>query len=158
MFYTSDGIARRKSERGNALLEFALGWWVIWLLFSGCYQVGYAYYVYNVLMTSVANAAQLGSKLGYDNGNPGAYTTALQNMVVYGDEVQGAKAIVPGLTTAMVTVNVTTQGSVAAPRDVTIFINGYTIDALFAKYRLTTKPRATTAYFGQFTCSTGSDC
>ena len=140
------------------MLEFAVGWWVIWMMFSGVYQIGYAYYIYNALMTSVGNAAQLGSKLGYDNGSPTTYTTALKNMVVYGDETVGTKAIVPGLTTAMVTVNVTTSGSVSAPRDVTIYISGYTIDALFKTFSLTTKPRATTAYFGQFTCSTGVDC
>ncbi|HEV2198752.1 MAG TPA: hypothetical protein VGR73_02955 [Bryobacteraceae bacterium] len=150
--------AARLSERGNALLEFALGWWFIWLLFSGVYQIGYAYYVYNSLLTSVTNAAELGSKLGYDNGSPGTYTTALKNMVVYGDEAAGTTPIVPNLTTAMVTVNVTTQGSVGAPSDVTIYINGYTIDALFSKFNLTTKPRATAAYFGQFTCSAGGNC
>lgn len=151
-------LVARRSERGNALLEFALGWWFIWLLFSGVYQIGYSYYVYNSLLTAVADAAELGSKLGYDNGSPGAYTTALKNMVVYGDEAAGATPIVPNLTTAMVTVNVTTQGSVGVPSDVTIYISGYTIDALFSKYSLTAKPRATTAYFGQFTCSTGANC
>lgn len=157
----NSGSARptaREGERGNALLEFAVGWWLVWLLFSGVYQIGYAYYVYNTLMTSVANAAELGSKLGYDNGNPATYTTALKNMVVYGDETAGTKAIVPALTTAMVTVNVTILGSVGVPSAVTIYINGYTIDALFSKYSLSNKPRTTAAYFGQFTCSTGVNC
>jgi Flp pilus assembly protein TadG len=72
---------RRKSERGNAMLEFAVGWFVLWLMFSGVYQVGYAYYVYNALMVSTANAAELGARLGYDTANPTAYSTALKNMV-----------------------------------------------------------------------------
>ncbi len=155
---TVNGRSKRRGQRGNALLEFAVGWWLLWLLFSGVYQIGYAYYAYNMLMTSVANAAEMGSRLGYDNGNTSAYTSALQNMVVYGTETAGTKPLVPGLTTGMVTVNVTTQGSVSAPRDVTVYISGYTLDALFTKYSLTTKPRATAAYFGQFTCSTGSNC
>ena len=54
---------RKNSERGNALLEFAVGWTVLWFLFAGVYQFGYAFYVYNVLLTAVANAAELGSKI-----------------------------------------------------------------------------------------------
>lgn len=140
------------------MLEFAIGWWLMWMLFSGVYQIGYSYYVYNSLMTSVADAAELGSKMDYDNGNTSAYTTALQNMVVYGDETAGTKPIVPGLTTSMVTVNVTTQGSVNVPADVTVYISGYTIDSLFGRYNMTTKPRVTAAYLGKFICSTGSNC
>jgi hypothetical protein len=151
---TGMAVTRRKFERGHAVLEFAIGWALIWALFSGVYQIGYAYYVYNVLMTSVANAAELGSKLPYDTSSPGAYTTKLKNMVVYGDVTAGSKPLAPNLTTSQVTVNVTTSGTASVPRDVTIFINGYTIDALFTTFSLTTKPRATTAYFGQVSCST----
>src|SRR5205085_1920203 len=84
---------RKRSERGNAMLEFALGFTILWLMFAGVYQIGYSYYVYNVLMTSAANAAQLGSVLNYDVvddvSDTGPYKTALKNMVVYGDEVAG---------------------------------------------------------------------
>ena len=57
---------RSHSRHGSAVIEFALGWSVLWLLFSGVYQFGYAFYTYNSLLTSVANAAELGSKLDYD--------------------------------------------------------------------------------------------
>jgi hypothetical protein len=79
-------IVRKKSERGNAMLEFAIGFAVLWFLFTGVYQFGYAFYMYNVLQTATANAAELGSKMSYDTGDPSGYQTALQNMVVYGDE------------------------------------------------------------------------
>src|ERR1700686_3786108 len=121
---------RRKSERGNAVVEFALGWSLLWLLFAGVYQVGYSFYVYNTLMISVANAAELGSKLGYDTASPATYTTDLKNMVVYGDETAGTKAIVPNLTTANVNVSVSLD-SAGIPRDVTVTITGYAINALF---------------------------
>ena len=140
------------------MLEFALGWSILFMLFSGVYQFGYTYYVYNVLLTSVANAAELGSKLAYDNGNVGAYTTALKNMVVYGDEVAGTKPLAPNLSTSQVTVNVTTSGTVGFPSAVTVYISGYTINSIFKTFPLTTKPRATAAYSGTFTCSTGSNC
>src|SRR6266852_3426889 len=112
---------RNHSERGNAMLEFALAWAILWLIFSGVYQVGYAFYVYNALLISVADAAELGSKLSYDTANPSTYSTALKNMVVYGDETAGTKAIVPNLTTGNVNVNLSLD-SAGMPRDVTVTI------------------------------------
>ena len=141
-----------KSERGNAMLEFALGFFMLWAIFAGVYQIGYCFYVYNALLTSVSNAAQLGSKLGYDTGSPSTYTTALKNMVVYGDETAGTKAIVPNLTTSNVSVSVNVD-SAGMPGDVTVAITGYSVDALFQKYSLTNKPRVTTAYYGQVSCA-----
>jgi len=143
---------KNKSERGNALLEFALGWSVLWLLFAGIYQFGYSFYVYNAVMTSVANAAQMGSKMTYDTASPSTFTTALQNMVVYGNTTAGARSIVPGLSTANVSVNVNPAGTI--PTDITITINNFTIDALFAHFTFNGKPRATTVFMGQITCST----
>lgn len=143
---------RRKTERGNALVEFALGFSLLWMMFAGVYQVGYAFYVYNVLLTSVADAAQLGSKLDYDTASPSTYTTALKNMVVYGDETAGSKALVPSLTAANVAV--TLSPAVGMPQDVTVTVTNYAINALFMSYSLNNKPRATTLYYGQISCST----
>jgi len=130
------------------MLEFALGFFVLWAIFSGVYQVGYAFYVYNALLTSVSNAAELGSKLAYDTTNTSAYTTALKNMVLYGDETAGSKTLVPNLTASNVTVSVNPD-SAGMPTDVTVAITGYTINALFTTYSLTNKPRVTTLYYGQ---------
>ena len=142
----------RKSERGNAVLEFAIGWSVLWMMFSGVYQVGYAFYAYNVLMTSVANAAQLGARLGYDTASPSTYTTKLKNMVVYGDTAAGTTPVLPNLTTA--NVNVTMSPAVGIPQDVTVTISSYTINGFFTSYTLNNKPRATMLYYGQISCST----
>jgi Flp pilus assembly protein TadG len=142
---------KNKSERGNALLEFALGWSILWALFAGVYQFGYTFYVYNTLLTSVANAAELGSKMTYDTGNTSQFTTALQNMVVYGSTTAGTSPIVPGLGTSNVSVNVNPQGTI--PTDVTITINNFTINALFTSFSFNGKPRATAVYMGQISCS-----
>jgi Flp pilus assembly protein TadG len=145
--------SRRNKQRGNALLEFALGWSVLWLLFSGLYEFGYSFYVYNRLMTAVTDAAELGSKISYDTADSGAFTTTLQNMVLYGDETAGTSPIVSGLTASNVSVSVTTDAN-SIPRDVTITITGYSINAFFGTITLTGKPRATVKYFGQIACST----
>jgi Flp pilus assembly protein TadG len=143
---------KNRSERGNALLEFALGFSLLWTLFAGIYQFGYSFYVYNTVLTSVANAAELGSKMTYDTANPSAFTTALQNMVIYGNTTAGTRSIVPGLSTSNVTVGVNPQGNM--PTDITITINNFTINALFANFTFNGKPRATAVYMGQITCST----
>lgn len=143
---------QNKSERGNALLEFALGFSLMWALFAGIYQFGYSFYVYNTVLTSVANAAELGSKMTYDTASPSTFTTALQNMVVYGNTTAGTHSIVPGLSTSNVTVGVNPEGNM--PTDITITINSFTINALFTNFTFNGKPRATAVYMGQITCST----
>jgi Flp pilus assembly protein TadG len=143
---------KNKSERGNALLEFALGWSILWALFAGIYQFGYSFYVYNTVLTSVANAAELGSKMTYDTASPTTYSDALKNMVVYGSTTSGTTPIVRGLATSNVTVTVNLAGTI--PSDVTITINNYTIDAVFTTFTFNGKPRATTVFMGQVSCST----
>jgi hypothetical protein len=136
------------------MVELALGFSLFWAMFTGVYQIGYAYYVYNSLLTSVANAAELAAKLSYDTGDAGTagvYQTAVKNMVVYGDETAGTKPIVPGLTTA--NVNVTMNPATGTPQDVTVSITGYSINSIFTTYALTNKPRATSLYYGTITCS-----
>jgi Flp pilus assembly protein TadG len=141
----------KKSERGNAMVEFAIGWALLWALFVGVYQFGYSFYVYNVVMTSVANAAELGSKMTYDTSNTPQFTAALQNMVVYGNTTAGSSPLVPGLSTSNVSVAVNPKDSI--PTDITITINNFTVDALFTKFTFNGKPRATTIYMGQIACS-----
>jgi Flp pilus assembly protein TadG len=144
---------KHKSERGNALLEFALGFSLLWALFAGIYQFGYSFYVYNTVLTSVGNAAELGSKMTYDTASPSTYTTALKNMVVYGSTTAGSTPIVPGLSTANVTVTPNTPGG-SIPTDLTITINNFTIDAVFTRFTFNGKPRGTAVYMGNIICST----
>jgi Flp pilus assembly protein TadG len=143
----------KKGKRGAALVEFALGWSFLWLLFAGVWEFGYSFYIYNALLTAVSGAAELGAKMDYDTANPSAFTTALQNMVVYGDETAGATPIVPGLSTSNVNVSVTLDAQ-SMPRAVTVNIQNYTINSIFQSFSPTNKPRATTKFYGQISCST----
>src|SRR5216684_3058745 len=139
---------KNDQERGNAILEFAIGFTVLWFLFAGIFQFGYAFWAYNVLMTQVGNAAELGSKMTYDSSDPSSYTTKLQNMVLYGDTSAGTSPVVPNLTASNVVVNLNTDNN-NIPRDITIYINGYTINALFTTFSPTKKPRATVLFVGR---------
>ncbi len=145
-------LIRRKSERGNAMLEFALGFSLLWSLFSGIYQIGYAYYIYDRLTVATANAVQLGSRLAYDTGSPATFSTALKNMVLYGSETAGTYPIVPNLTAANVAVDAHLDAN-GIPRYVTVNITNYTINALFTSFTLPNKPGATGQYYGQINCS-----
>jgi Flp pilus assembly protein TadG len=143
----------KNSERGNAMIEFAISWVVIWLAFAGVYQFGYSFYVYNAIQTAVSDAAQLGAKMNYDTSSPSTFTNSVTNMVVYGDTTasQNAKPIVLGLTTDNVSVSV--NPSSAMPTDITVSIKNFQVDALFTKFTFDGKPRATAAYQGHVTCS-----
>src|SRR5579871_1470067 len=134
-------IRRLRTSRGTALLEFALGFFVLWLVFAGIYQFGDSFYTYNRLLTAVSDAAELGGKISYDTDNPMAFTTTLQNMVLYGDETAGTSPIVPRLTVANVAVTVTVDSN-NIPHDLTVAITGYVIDGFFGKITLTGKPKA----------------
>jgi hypothetical protein len=105
----------------------------------------------------VSNAAELGAKISYDTGNPAAFSTTLQNMVLYGDETAGTSPIVSGLTASMVNVSVTATGTSSVPSDVTISIGSattpYNINAMFGSMALKGKPRVTVKFLGQATCS-----
>lgn len=156
-------VSRRRSERGSTVVEFALGWFVLWLLFSGVFQFGYTFYIYNILQTSVSNAAQMASKMPYDNSNISDFATQISKMAAYGD-MSGSSPVVPGLTwsacsqsanvwtcgSVKVTVGTITgsDGTTQVPTDVTVAVTNYTVNAVFRSFTFNGKPRATTAYLG----------
>lgn len=149
---------RAQRERGNALIEFALSFFLIFAVFSGIFQFAYSFYVYNTLVTAVREGARYASLKPYDSitttPTP-AFLTAIQNMVVYSDPnpAQGALPVVAGLTTGKVALTVTGggTGTLTAPSQMTVSINGFTIDAVFGSWNLTGKPNATFPYMGILT-------
>lgn len=143
---------RVANSRGAVLVEFAVSLFLVWVLCSGVYGFGYAFYVYNRLLTAVMNAAELGAKLDYDTSDTDAYTTALKNMVLYGDTTAGTAPIVTGLSASNIVVTIGTDFS-SMPRDVTVSIQNYSIDVIFRRISLADKPRAVARYFGKVICS-----
>jgi len=152
-----------RNERGNTMVEFALGWTVLWFLFSGVFQFGYAFYVYNILQTSVGNAAQLASRMPYDNSNISNFVTQVSKMAAYGD-MNGTTPVVRGLSwnsctqaenewtcgNVKVTIGMATgsDGTTQIPTDVTVAITSFSLNAVFRTFSFSGKPRATVAYLG----------
>lgn len=150
------------SRRGNAMLEFALSSTILIYAFTGVFQFGYSMYLYNELEAGVRAGVRYASLAGISNTGdssiPAAYSTAVQNMVVYGTPSPGQNPapVINGLTPAVVTVGVTFDGG-HVPTGVSVKISSYSIDAIFQTFTFTNKPVLTMPYFGKY-CSNGTTC
>lgn len=144
---------RQAKQRGSTMIEFAIGSTVFVALFTGVFQFGWSFLLYNNLMASVTNAAVFAAKRDYDQASPSSFESDIKNLVVYGDTSAGTVPLAPGLTTSNVSVNVTASAGV--PQYVTVSINNYQIQTVFKNYTLLNKPRVTVPFAGAVLCT---DC
>ena len=138
-------------ERGNAMLEFAIGATTLVSIFAGTFQFGYTFYQYNLLKNAVENGATYAALKTYNSATStpsNDFKTAVQNIVVYGDPGGGSTPIVPGLATNDVNLNVTFTNGV--PTAMTVSISSHTIQAVFGNTTFTNKPSVTYSYQGIF--------
>ncbi|MCU1236897.1 MAG: TadE family protein, partial [Candidatus Solibacter sp.] len=136
-------------RKGSAIIEFCVGSGVLMAAFSGVFELGYTFIQYNKLLTAAAHGARYAAIVPYDSATASpsaAYLSAVRNMVLYGDPVAGATAVVGGLTSANVLVAVTFANGV--PGSVSVSITGYTVNALFRTHALSGKPKVTFPYQG----------
>jgi Flp pilus assembly protein TadG len=147
-----------KGDRGNTLIEFALSFFLLFVVFGGIFQFAYSFYVYNALVTAVREGARYASLKPYDSTTTTptfTFQTAVQNMVVYGDAnpAQGAAPVVAGLTGGNVAVVPSggASGTLTAPTQITVSITNFRIDAVFGSWTLINKPNATFPYTGILT-------
>ncbi len=138
-------------RRGNAIVEFALSFGLLFSVFAGVFQFGHSFFLYNNLQSAVRAAARYGSLRTYDSGTAtptSAYLDAVRNVVLYGDPAGGSTPRIPGLTASHIEVTITMDRGV--PTEVTVAINGYRIDAVVGSLTLNGKPRVTMPYLGRF--------
>jgi hypothetical protein len=122
---------------------------VLLAVFSGTFEIGYSLIQYNQLETAVAQGARYASIVPYDSATAtpsSGFSSAVKNMVLYGSPVAGNAPVLSGLGTGNVNLVVTFANGV--PSSVAVSISGYTINALFATYVLTSKPQVTYPYQG----------
>ena len=150
------------------MLEFAIGATVFVALFTGTFQYGYSFYIYNNLISAVRAGTRYGAIARYTslsgfsmasppvagyttpNGpNQTAFVSAVQNVVVYGDPAGGTAPVAPGLTTNNIKVDVTFVSG--APDKVWVRVNGYSLNAIFGNWTMNDKPSFTMVYQGAFT-------
>src|SRR5579863_3980963 len=102
---------KRRRQAGSAMVEFALGSFLLVGVLTGTFEFGYALYVYNNLQTAVNNGAKYAALRAYEPTTTtpeDCFTTAVRDMVVYGDPTGTNKTTVaPGLAPANVFLTVT---------------------------------------------------
>ena len=149
---------RRRQQRGSAILEFAIAASIFVALFTGTFQYGYSFYVYNNLETAVRAAARYGAMRSYpvagetSNSLPSsAFVTDLQNIVVWGNpggQISGTSKVVRNIELSHVRVDVAFANS--QPSTVTVSIQNYTIDSIFGSWTLNRKPSATFTFMSLY--------
>lgn len=150
----TDADARLKAfrrERGNILVEFAIGAGILVLVFSGTFHFGYTFYQYNLLKSAVNAGARYAALRTYDSATAtpsAAFLMAVQNVVVHGDPSGGSAVAAPGLMNGHVRLAVTFANGV--PSTVKVSLNGYPISGVFGEFMLTSKPAVTYAFQGIF--------
>jgi Flp pilus assembly protein TadG len=156
-----------KKERGSAFVEFALSSILLASIFTGTFQFGYTFYVYNSLVTAVSAATRYASlhKLTNDNNQtvPTSFSDDVKNMAVYGTTTpsDSPTPIAPGLSTSNIAVSVRFTGTSGTPNnrpvEVTVNVTGYQVNAIFRTFTFTGKPSSTMPYFGNY-CSEAATC
>jgi len=148
---------RSRSQCGSVLIEFAIGASVFVFLFTGTFQFGYSFYVYNNIANAVRAGARYGALSNYpligatvDNSPSSAFVTAVQNVTVYGkpNPAAGDPTVAPGLTTSNVIVNMAFDSY--GPNGVSVKINNFTINSVFGTWPLAGKPISTFTYTGHW--------
>jgi Flp pilus assembly protein TadG len=151
---TAVRTCRRSSEKGSAIVEFALGAMVMVFAFTGIFQYGYTFYQYSLLENAVRNAAVYAGQEAFPStaasgtNISSCYAARIGNMVLYGNPNGGSKPILPGLSTNSITVNM--AASNGTPSQVTVMINSFTLNGVMGATRLTNKPQATMPYTGRW--------
>jgi Flp pilus assembly protein TadG len=145
---------RKNSEKGSAAIEFALGAMVMVYAFTGIFQYGYSFYQYSLLETAVHEAAIYAGQEAFPStaasgsNISSCYATRIKNMAIYGNPNGGSKALLPGLGTNNIVVNMAaTSGT---PSQVTVAISNFTLNGVLGSTALTNKPQATMPYTGRW--------
>jgi hypothetical protein len=144
-----------RSRKGNAVIEFAIGSGMFLALFTGTFQFGYTFFVYNNLQSAVRAGARYGSMSVYDrygqtlNGEASTFATTVKNVTVYGSpNSTGVQPVVPGLAPSNVDVKVIFEGGV--PAFVTVSIQNYQVKAIFGNWTANRKPESSFRYVGRY--------
>jgi len=149
------------NRSGNVMIEFALGALVLVHSFAWTFQYGYTFFRYNTLLAAVNAGARYASLSPYDSLTPTpstAFSNAVKNMVVYNNPAGGTTPVVPGLTTAKVSLEVTftsSSSSTDKPDYMTVWISSFSIPALFKTVTFTTKPKVKYKYQGIYSPAAG---
>ena len=129
------------------MLEFALGFVLLWACFSGVFQYGYSMWVYNNLATAVANGSVFASRAPCDTRN-NRFEQEVKNVVVFGNPAGTGAPLLPTLTPAHVVVK--RDPAAGVPRTVSISIAGFRVNSIFREFTFDGKPSCTMKFTGKY--------
>ncbi len=141
---------KRRNRNGNAIIEFALAFAVIFPMFSGVFELGYAFFAYNRLVNAVRAGARYASLETYGSATstpPDSFTNAVKNTVVYGNTAGTGKPVTQGFSTSNVILTVVFENNV--PARMKVGVTNYRLNAVFGLCTLK-NPWATFPYMGRF--------
>lgn len=141
-------LQRRNAQRGNASVEFAMSFALLWSVVSGVYQLGHSLYVYNQLSVAMSNAARFAGRDGI-GAVKNTFETRIKNVAVYGNPEGTGEAMVKGLAASNVDVDVEEDTS-GVPKNVTVSVNQFKVDGVFWSTNLVDKPYSTVRYAGRY--------
>ena len=139
-------MSRLGNNRGSALIEFAGSLLIISTLFTGVFQLGYAFHNYNSLVNAVrAGARYAALQPVQSKATNEDFAKSVRNVVLYGDPAPppGARTVAPGLAENNVQL-------IVGPRTMTVTIRDFRIDSMFARIDIDGRPTVT------FPCSNGA--
>ena len=141
------------------MVEFAVSSILMMAVFTGTFQFGYTFFVYNKVLIGIRTAARYASQKALSNNNdqsvPASFSDDVKKMAVYGTISPGSldSPIAPGLTTSNVDVVVTFTGAGTSqnrPTEVRVRIVNYEVNAVFRVFTLTNRPALTMPYLGSY--------
>ncbi|HBY60209.1 MAG TPA: hypothetical protein DEH78_10325 [Solibacterales bacterium] len=121
----------RNNRRGNAIVEFALSFTLLFPLLYGTFHFGYSFFVYNRLVNAVRAGARYASVETYESltSTPTTqFQDRVKNLVVYGDIAGGTTPLAPGLTTA--NIEVVAVFEMGVPARIRVGMKNYTLKAM----------------------------
>ena len=118
----------KPTQRGTAIVEFALVLPLLLLLAMTTTEFGRAIYQYNTIVKSLRDATRYLSMQ-----TPNTKLAEAKNLVVFGNIAGTGQALVPGLTVAKVSIPPwQLTGSNPVINTVSVTVNGHTFHSMFA--------------------------
>jgi hypothetical protein len=149
MLSNSSNSRPKGKRRGSAIVEFALGFSVLWACLAGIFQFSHAMYVYNALTIAIHNGSQYAAFVEFDSAS-NTFVQKIKNQVVYGTSQGGGNPLLPGLGINHVSVVWTVDAS-GIPQTITTSIQNFSSDTVFQTFTWTGKPSATVRFMGRYT-------
>jgi Flp pilus assembly protein TadG len=144
----------KRPTSGHAMLELTLVAAVMLAFLSGTLQFGYAFYIYNQLVTAVGSGARYAASRTYRAATPKDIEKgreAIRNLVAYGDPHPGpgAAPIIPQLKPEDVEVQ-WNLGKSGAPESVDVAIANHRVGAVFATFNFKRRPSFEFPFVGRY--------